>query len=522
MNKIAKSAIYLMIATILSKVLGFFREIVLASYYGASAYSDAYITSIGIPTVVFFGISSAIATTYIPLYYENLNSGGEEKARKFTNNIINIVMVIGIIMSVIGFIFAEELVKVFAIGFKEETLYIATRFTKIMIFGVIFIGLSNIATAFLQINNNFTVPGLIGIPFNIIIIISIVISKQTSPLILPIGTLIGLISQFILQLPYMIKGKFRYKLYINLKDEYLKKIIWLIGPVFIGVGVNQINAMVDRALASTLVEGSISALSYANKLNGFVLALFISSIGAVIYPILSKLSINNNKEEFNKSIITSINTVILFILPVSVGAIILSRPIVQILFQRGEFDEIATNMTSIALIFYSLGMIGFGLRDILGKVFYSLQDTKTPMINGSITVALNIVLNLIFIRFMEHAGLALATSISSIICILLLFNSLKQKIGYFGQDKIIKTTIKSLISAIIMGVVTYFMYNILTNILGAGIIQEVIALFASIGIGAIVYGTLVIILKVEEVSIITNRVKSKILAKIKSVESKCI
>lgn len=143
------------------------------------------------------------------------------------------------------------------------------------------------------------------------------------------------------------------------------------------------------------------------------------------------------------------------------------------------------------------------------------------MINGSLAMIINIVLNIALIKFLGYVGLAIATSISSLICIILLLNSLKKKIGYFGQDKIIKTTIKSLISSVAMGVVVYFTYNTLTDMLGIEFIQEAIALFVSIGTGVIVYGVLVIILKVEEVSIITNMVKNKILVKTKNVESKC-
>lgn len=240
------------------------------------------------------------------------------------------------------------------------------------------------------------------------------------------------------------------------------------------------------------------------------MALFIASVAAVIYPMLSKLSSEDDKEKFTQTVIKSVNSVILLVIPISIGAIVLANPIVRTLFERGEFDERATKMTAIALVMYSLGMVAFGLRDILGKVFYSLQDTKIPMINGAIAMGLNIILNIILVRYLQLAGLALATSISAIICIFLLFRSLKKKIGYFGQDKIIKTTIKSIISAVFMGIVTYFAYTFLNNLLGSGFITEAISLFGSISIGAIIYGVAMIALKVEEVSLITDMVKKKL------------
>ena len=225
---------------------------------------------------------------------------------------------------------------------------------------------------------------------------------------------------------------------------------------------------------------------------------------------LSRLSSEDNKEKFISSVVQSINSVILLVIPISIGAIVLATPIVKLLFQRGEFDARATSMTAIALIMYSIGMVAFGLRDIIGKVFYALKDTKTPMINGAIAMIMNIVLNIILVKYLQLAGLALATSISAIVCIFLLFGSLKKKIGYFGQDKIIKTTIKSIVAAVVMGIVTYFVYNIVSNLLGLGFANEAVSLAISVGVGAITYGILVVVLKVDEINVITDVMKKKL------------
>nr|WP_288247799.1 murein biosynthesis integral membrane protein MurJ [uncultured Romboutsia sp.] len=510
MSKVATATISLMLATIIAKVLGFGRELVLASSYGASMYSDAYLTAMNIPLVLFTIIGTTLGTVLIPMYFEVNSDLGEKKALNFTNNVFNIVIAICIVLAILGLVFTEPLVKVFAMGFEGQTLKVAIDFTRITIIGIVFTGLSYVMTAYLQIKNNFTVPGLISVPKNIIIIASIILSVKYNPYIMIWGTLIGIATEFLFQLPFAIKSGYKYQPYINIKDKYIKKMSWLIGPVLIGVAVNQINTMIDRTLASTLVEGSISALNYANKLNGFVMAMFITSVAAVIYPMLSKLSSEDNKEKFTSSVVQSINSVILLVIPISVGAIVLATPIVKLLFQRGEFDARATSMTAIALIMYSIGMVAFGLRDILGKVFYALQDTKTPMINGAIAMVMNIVLNIILVKYLQLAGLALATSISAIVCIFLLFGSLKKKIGYFGQDKIMKTTIKSIVSAAIMGVVTYFAYDIVSNLLGIGFIKEAVSLVISVAIGAITYGILVGVLKVDEINIMTDMVKKKL------------
>lgn len=508
MSKVAKATIGLMFVTILSKILGFGRELVLASMYGTSAYSDAYLVAMNIPNVLFAAIGAALATTLIPLYYE-LQKDGEETAIKFINNILNIVVIISIIIAVFCFIYAPSVVKLFAVGFKGETLRLAVIFTRIMIFSIIFIGLNNIMTSLLQIKNNFIIPGLVGIPLNIIIIISIVLSSNIHPYILPIGTLVAIASQFIFQIPWVKKVGYRYEPYINIKDQHIKKVLFLVCPVFLGVAVNQVNAIVDRTLASTLIEGSISALNYADKLNGFVTALFITSIISVIYPKLSKTISENNNKEFVNSIIKSMNIVIILIIPISVGAIVLAEPIVKVLFERGAFDGSAVSMTAIALSCYAIGMIGFGLRDVIGRVFYSLQDTKTPMINGAISMIINVVLNIILVKYLGIAGLAIATSISAIICVLALLISLSKKIGYFGQDKILKVFLKSMFAAIIMGISIVFLYRFISGF-GSGFIYEVIILFSCITGGVVIYGFSIWVLKIEEINIITNLIKNRV------------
>ena len=512
MSKVAKAAVGLMGATLLAKCLGFGRELALASVYGASGVSDAFLVAMNIPAVIFQAIGTSLGTAFIPLYCEVNSSKGEEKSNLYTNNILNIVVLICLILSVFGVIFTKQIVKLFAVGFEGETLRLAIYYTRVLILGLAFLGISYIMMAFLQVKENFIVAGLMPIPYNILIIISIFLSSRVNPNILPWGTLFGLSLQFIFLYPFARKKGFRYKPFINLKDEKVKKMLFLIMPVLIGVAVTQVNTIVDRTIASTLVEGSISALNYATKLNQFVMGMFIVSISSVVYPMLSKLSTENNKEKFNQTISTSINTVILLVIPISAGAIVLARPIVKLLFQRGEFDERATYMTAIALIFYSIGMIGYGLRDILGKVFYSLQDTKTPMINGIIAMLLNITLNILFVKFtnMQIAGLAFATSISALVTITLLFINLQIKIGNFGLEKILIVMIKSLLSAILMGMVARFVYNSVFNILGDSFIDQVITLGSSVLSGALTYGIAIIVLKVEEVNLILGKVKTKL------------
>lgn len=510
MSKLARATFGLMVATIIAKILGFGRELVLAAGYGTSIYSDAYITAMNIPQVIFAIIGSTLATVLIPMYMEVHSKEGEKGSLKFINNVFNLVIIGCILLSVLGFMFTEEIVNVFAIGYEGEALQVAINFTRITILGITFTGLSYVMTSYLQIKNDFVMPGLSSVPKNVIIIVATLLSIKHGPYLMIWGTLIGMASEFLFQLPFAIKRGYKYVPVVGVRDKYIKKMAWLIGPVLIGVAVNQVNTLVDRTLASTLPVGTVSALNYSNKLISFVVAIFITSISSVIYPILSQLSHDNNKERFISSVIKSINCVIILILPITVGTMVLSLPIVRVLFERGAFDERGTSLTAIALTMYSIGMVAYGLRDVLGKIFYSLQDTKTPMVNGVIAMGVNMVMDVVFIKFWGLGGLTLATSLSSMACIMLLFRSLKKKIGYFGQDKIVKATVKSLVASLVMGVVSYYSYNYMMRFTHTGGESEFFVLCVAIVLGAAIYGGLVILFKVDEIRIVTDVVKRKL------------
>ena len=206
-----------------------------------------------------------------------------------------------------------------------------------------------------------------------------------------------------------------------------------------------------------------------------------------------------------------VNMILLITIPATVGLIVLAKPIVEVAFERGEFDATATIMTSQALIFYSLGLVAMSLRLLITKVYYSLQDTKTTMINGAISVVFNIILNLILVRFMAHAGLAFATSIATIIATLLMFYGLKKKIGSLGTKNYIITFAKSGLASAIMGVVAYVIYNVLYDTLGVSKLSNLISLLSAAGVGVIIYGVLCYVFGIEEVREIVEKVKKIII-----------
>lgn len=497
-----KTAITLMIITILSKILGFTRDIILSYFYGASDISDAYLISITIPITIFTFIGNGISTSYTPMYSNIKNKNGTQVADDFTSKIINFTFIISTILVLLGFIFTEEIVKLFASGFKGEIVNLTIIFTRISLFGIYFSGIVFVLSAYLRINNKFIIPALIGIPLNLVTIIAIALSSKLNIFFLAIGNIISIASQLLLLVPFVLKEGYKYKLIINLKDSNTKKMLILSLPVILGTSVNQINILVDRTIASRIVEGGISALNYAHRLDSFIQGIFVLSLATIMYPMISKMAAKRNIKELKNTVSETISGIGLLVIPATIGSMIFAEPVVKLLFGRGAFGIEAIVLTSNALYFYAIGMIGFGLREVLSRVFYSLQDTKTPMINAAIGMGLNIILNIILSRIIGIGGLALATSISALVTTVLLFISLRNKIGSFGIKNILISFLKILLASMIMGGVSKMIFIYLNN----NISQNISLIFAVIT-GAILYFTIIFFMKIDEVDSIVNNIR---------------
>lgn len=499
-----KTALIIMVITIISKLLGFGREITLSYYYGASGLTDVYLIALTIPGTLFTLFTTAIVTSYIPLYSRIMNEEGSGPAHGFTSNLLHLVMGIAILLVIFVFAFTPEIVKLLAVGFEGETLRLAVLFTRVSVFGVFASGAIAILTAYLQINNKFIIPALIGFPLNFAVIASIVISRWTNVIVLVLGTIAASFLQLLFILPSVYQSGYRHRMVFSIRDKHIKTMLIVVLPVLLGTSANQINTLVDRTLASSIAIGGISALNYADRLNDFLLGLFVLSIVAVIYPSISRMASEGRLDEFKLLVGKSVNMILLLILPASVGAMVFARPIVKLLFGNGAFDERALVMTSSALIFYAIGMAAFGVREVLSKAFYSLRDTKTPMYNAALTVILKIVLNVVLSRFMGISGLALATSISAIFCSGLLVSSLRKKIGSLGLKGILKAAVKILLASVVMGAFAYLAFRWFNNYRSANL-----SLLFAILVGIIVYSLLILTLKVPEVEEIIGLVKQK-------------
>ena len=483
-KNIIKLGTVLIGVTFISKMTGFFRELLLGIKFGASYESDSYIIAMTIPTIIFTSLIVAAMTCFIPIYTEIKSKEGEGEAITFTNNILNMMMITSVFFIGIVLIFTNPIISIVANGFEGETLSLAVELLRITALMMLFTGVSQIGMGYLQAKECFIIPTANNIIANLLVILAFLLSDKIGIKGVAIISVIGSATQILIQYPTIKKLGFKYKFYLNIKDKYLKKLISLFIPILISTAVMEINLLIDRMLASKLPEGSISALNYANKLNMFVFGIISVSISTIIFPKLARSNSENNNNEFTSLSSMSINMITVLTVPILIFVMFFSKDIVSVLFQYGKFDEYAVQMTSDALRFYSLGMLFMGYRDILNKIYYSMHNTKIPMVNSIISTIVNIILNLILVRIMFHNGLALASSISLLTTTILLIIRLKKIIG-LNIKKIVLTIVKSIISSSVI----ILIYRVWFVTINAYINNNIIKLIF-LGIAFIVYITI--------------------------------
>lgn len=422
----AQLAIILAVMTLASKLLGFVRELFLAGNFGTGYITDSYVMAVSIPNTLLSNIMAAAMTAYLPVFSKKVERS-EEEGIVFTRQLVNFLLCVTCAFAVIGGVFAKQIVGLFAPGFSPEATALTVFYTRIAFVMVIFSSFTQILGGYLQYKGVFIPQNLFAYSQNIFIIAAIIISAKTGiPEILIFGIGLGYAVMGLGTLA--LSGKYGYKHKYNFSfSDSVKEVIFFAIPVFIGNSLSEINAFIDRSLASNLQEGSVSALYYGNICATTVLTLTVSVCVTIIYPRLTKAFSLEEYDTVSEISEKGINLTVLLMLPMTLGSMVYSNQAIQVVFERGAFQEAATSLTATAFFYYSIAMAFNGVRGLLDKVFFAAHDSKTPVICSGISIVVNIILNLILVRFMAHAGLALATSISNIVATVLLYVMFRKK-----------------------------------------------------------------------------------------------
>lgn len=325
-----------------------------------------------------------------------------------------------------------------------------------------------------------------------------------------VATVIGFFAQFVINLPRYRKLKYRYKFILDFKNSDVHQMFKLMIPIVISTSVVQLNLFVNRCFANNIYFGAVTVLDYSNKVSTLAYEVFAIGIAMIVYPTLSELAVKKDVVKYKKSLISAINTIMIIMIPASVAIGILRDPLINLIFRRGAFTAQAANLTSSALLFYCPAMIAYGVRDILNKAFYSVKDAKTPMSNSFVGIIINIIINIIIIKYMKVSGLALATTISAVITTLLMMWNLNKKLEGMNIRKLVLSFAKIVCSSAIMGIVIYVINNFCMNKISSIMQQSMISIFISFVFGSVVYFICLYFTGLEEYRNLINGLKNKI------------
>lgn len=503
-NKIFKATFIVMIISVVSRFLGLVRDMLVSYKFGMSMYTDAYKAAVSVPDTVFTIVGLAISTVFIPMLSKVKYEKNKDEMFKFSNNIISILLVISILAFGLGIIFTDNIVAFMFDGFSNEKFVITVFLTRITLFNLLFLSINACYTAMLQVCEDFVVPSILGMFFNAPMIIYLLFFTNTSIVGLTVANVIGNFLRVAVQLPVLYKHGYRFKFYINLKDERIKKILILIIPVIIGSGANSLNMVVDMKVASSLGDRAISALDFAQKIIVFANTAITTAIVSVMYPLMANKLNEGDKKGFSEYLSKSVSIIALLLVPISIGFILLNKEVISIFYERGNFNASDVTLTSMAFLGYSLVLPFTGVRDILNSSLFSMQKIKITTINGVIGVAANIILSVTLSKIYGVLGVAIASTIAAMITAILLFISTRNLVGSFDIKPMIIKLLKIFLSSIIMFIILVILNSIVN------MDNKIITILINGITGIIIYSICCKILKVEEFNEAIDMMKNKV------------
>ncbi len=459
-SKVAKAAGVVGLATLLSRVFGFLRDMVVAAFFGAGLTTDAFFVAFRIPNMLRRLIGEgSLTVSFVPVFTEFLNKKTKDEALELANVVFTTLSIILVVVSIAGVILSPLIVTVMAPGWyiKNPTHYHLTVFLNRLMFPYIFfMSLVALCMGILNSLRHFAAPALSPVILNICMILATLLLRDffQEPIIaLVVGVMIGGVLQLAMQWPFLVKLGVKLKPDFNFRHPGLKQIGFLFFPAAFGASIYQINIFVATILASLLPTGSVSYLYYADRIVELPLGVFAIAIGTATLPSFSEQVAKGDFDELKKTISFSLRLILFVTIPATIALIALRIPIISVLFQRGAFDLQSTFLTARALFYYAIGLWAFSVIRVIVSAFYSLQDAKSPMKAAIVALLVNAVFSVILMFPLKHGGLALATSIATSVNVIMLSVILKKRIGVFLNREFYRSVYKMLLSSLAMWVV---------------------------------------------------------------------
>jgi len=519
---LARSAGITGAATLTSRVLGLARDQVLAALFGAGTEMDAFVVAFRIPNLVrdLFA-EGAMSAAFVPTFTRRLTLSGKSEAWRLGNNLINALVFVTSLLVVLAMLFAGPIVTAYARDFSSVPgkLELTIQLTRILLPFLVMVAVAAAAMGMLNSLHHYFIPALSPALFNVATIVGAFALVPLMPSLglpritaIAIAALIGGLLQVLVQWPSLRREGFRYRASLDLRDPALRQVLVLMGPGTVGLAATQVNLFVNTLLATSQGTGAVSWLSYAFRLMYLPIGLFGVSIATATLPAVSRHVAVGDRDGIRRTVAHAMAMMLVLNVPATLGLVVLSDPIVRLLFERGHFLPADTAATAAALRFYAVGLAGYATARIVSPVFYAVGRTRVPVLVSTSTVALNVVANLVLVRVLGFGGLALGTSLAMMANGAVLLVLLRRHLDGLEERRLAITFVKILVASCVMAAASLAVSYLFTGITaGRSVVAQGIQVFAAIGAGVAVLIVAARVLRIREfdeaLSSVTTRLK---------------
>jgi len=521
-RSVTRAAGAVTLATMISRVLGVGREMVMAKYFGAGFFTDAFNIAYRIPNLFrdLFA-EGALSSAFIPTFVRELNHGGAERAWSLANRMLSALLVLLGALTLVFAFFAKGFVYLLASGYADTPgkMDLTIQMTRIMSPFLLFLALATVVMGMLNAFGSFFIPAAAPAAFNACCILAGIFLSPFMPrfgmepvVSMAVGAIVGGASQFLVQVPSARRLGWRFHFVLDVSDPGLRRIAALMLPAVVGLSATQINITVDSQLASHYGNGPVSWLNYAFRLMQLPIGLFGVAIATATTALVSHHAADNATDKLRDTVHSSLRLAACLTFPATVGLIVFREEIVRLLYQRGSFLAGDTLQTGKAVMLYALALFGYSAVKILVPTFYALGDTRTPVRISVITVAVKVAINFLLIVPLKFLGLALATSIASWLNFMLLLRKLNRVTGGEMRWQTVAAYVRIAAASVLMGVAADLIYRLAQWVLpGGGTLRLAVHLaFAMFGAMALLV-PLLELFKVEEARELSLLLKRKLL-----------
>ena len=425
------------VVIIVSKAVGFVREMVMAHYFGTGMENDAYVAAYGLFYLPILLFNSCITSTLIPVYIKARERRGLRGATRFANNTLNIFALAALVVAATMYFLAGPLVRLVYPGFDPAKIELTVRLTQIMMTSLAFNVASIVLASVLNAEERFISAQLTGFPLSFAVILACAcFSRRYGIEAVAVGVVAAGVMQVLILLPGL-RGVFRYRFVLNPGDRRFQRLLRMAVPALLAMAVGELNHMIDNLMTSGLPGGSLSALSYAYKLITFLTGILVVPLTTVVFSKMSRMAATADKSGVLRAVRTCVELIALVVLPVTAIVAVLNREVITFAYNSGRFDARSVRVTAGCFFFYAVGVPSLGMRDLLYRTFHSVQDTKTPFYVSLQVVVLNILLDIVLRGPMGANGLALATTLSGLSGMITMLVLLRRRFGETGLREVL-------------------------------------------------------------------------------------